>query len=428
MTDRPVVSFDPRTIGRHMPSRRHQKGHIKRLSAGRYFTRWYQYRIVDGAEKRVCRERIITRETAAEVGLKLDYEGPISKGNASEVLRLLIQRDTGQYVADARATVADLARQYIAIARPNWGAHQIRGAENRIKTHIIGKLGGVLANDVDAVRLQGWLNEYVEADASKSLLKHLLTDVRCIFDLAVARKIVSSNPAKDPACKLKAKSRKRVSDRTLTLDEVRKLLAASIGRDHVILRLLVQIGLRPEELWALRRDDFRGDRLRVDEVLVGTRIEQRAKTQESETDAIYVPPELARLIREWLECSPGLERDFLFPGERGGAQNSPNYLKRVMKPLAVRAGVATRDTGKRDTDGRPVLTSDVEYRVLRRTCATLFGQRAKDPRTTQHQMRHTDPAMTLRVYQQAIPAEVQIAAIAFESDLGPKTPAKAKEN
>jgi hypothetical protein len=32
-------------------------------------------------------------------------------------------------------------------------------------------------------------------------------------------------------------------------------------------------------------------------------------------------------------------------------------------------------------------------------------------------MRHADPAVTLRHYQQQIPAEVKAAALAFEADL-----------
>jgi len=36
---------------------------------------------------------------------------------------------------------------------------------------------------------------------------------------------------------------------------------------------------------------------------------------------------------------------------------------------------------------------------LRRTCATLLGAQAKDPRHTQAQLRHADPTVTLRHYQ-----------------------------
>jgi hypothetical protein len=57
------------------------------------------------------------------------------------------------------------------------------------------------------------------------------------------------------------------------------------------------------------------------------------------------------------------------------------------------------------------------FQSLRRTSSTLFGARAKDPKSTQAHMRHADPHITLRHDQQSIPAEVKAAALAFEADL-----------
>jgi hypothetical protein len=51
------------------------------------------------------------------------------------------------------------------------------------------------------------------------------------------------------------------------------------------------------------------------------------------------------------------------------------------------------DTGKKDNDGKPILKTGVDFRALRRTCATLFGDRAKDPKSTQAQLRHADQSV-----------------------------------
>ena len=56
------------------------------------------------------------------------------------------------------------------------------------------------------------------------------------------------------------------------------------------------------------------------------------------------------------------------------------------------------------------------FQSLRRTSATLFGARAKDPRLTQAHLRHTDPRVTLKHYRKEIPAEVRAAALALEMD------------
>jgi hypothetical protein len=59
----------------------------------------------------------------------------------------------------------------------------------------------------------------------------------------------------------------------------------------------------------------------------------------------------------------------------------------------------------------------LNFQLLRRTSSTLFGARAKDPKSTQAHMRHADPHIALKHYQQSVPAEVKAAASALEGDL-----------
>jgi integrase len=88
-----------------------------------------------------------------------------------------------------------------------------------------------------------------------------------------------------------------------------------------------------------------------------------------------------------------------------------NFLRRVLKPAAIRAGIALR------TDAKGDVTTALNFQTLRRTSSTWFGDKAKDPKSIQAHMRHTDPLMSLRVYQQEIPTTVKAASLAFEQDL-----------
>jgi integrase len=83
----------------------------------------------------------------------------------------------------------------------------------------------------------------------------------------------------------------------------------------------------------------------------------------------------------------------------------------VLKPAAIRAGISV------STNAKGAKLTGLNFQSLRRTSATLFGARAKDSKSTQTHMRHADPQITLRHYQQAIPAEMKAAAIALETDL-----------
>ncbi len=429
MTERPVVDFDLRRIGIHMPKVRYQRGSLRtsvppakgkparKLPRGTFWAQWYQYvRTAEGTERRRRREKIIDRALAQKYRIPLDCEGPLNKSDAQRVLDLLIAQDTGTYIPpDTAATVAMVAQEYLALSQPNWGPHMVRSAGSLIKKHIVnGTLGQRAIADVDEAELQGWLNwlnEYVSSGSSKSLLKGLLLHTRAVWKHARKRKIMTENPTED----LRAKSRKRPSERTLTMDECQRLLSAVTGRDHLIFGIFVQLGLRPEETFALRRDDVERDRLRIDEALVEG--EPAPTKTEASDDYVYVPPSLQVELRTWLERTDGEPNDWLFQPTHGrrGHMNQNNYRERVLQPAAIRAGVGVYSA--KGKDGKPVQKTDVDFRVLRRTCATLFGGYAKDPKSTQAQLRHADPTITLKHYQKSIPESVRAAAIAFEQAL-----------
>jgi integrase len=150
--------------------------------------------------------------------------------------------------------------------------------------------------------------------------------------------------------------------------------------------------------------------LRIDEAIV----EGSSAGVKSEASAasVYIPPDLQIEMRTWLEHLSSDSRALLFPSPTGRPWRSQNYLNRVLKPAAVRAGVGVYL--RRTRAGNEVESTDVNFQVLRRTCATLFGEKAKDPRDTQAQLRHADPSVTLRHYQKSIPASVRAAAVALE--------------
>jgi integrase len=176
---------------------------------------------------------------------------------------------------------------------------------------------------------------------------------------------------------------------------------------------LIQLGLRSEELFALRRDDVLGDMLRIDEALVEG-APAPVKTDASDA-SVYIPPDLQSELTGWLEWLSLDTRGWLFPAAMGGSWSAQNYLNRGLKPAAVRAGVGVLK--RRAGTGEEVESTDVNFQVLRRTCATLFGAKAKDPRDTQAQLRHADPAVTLRHYQKSVPASMRAAAVALEEEL-----------
>jgi integrase len=111
------------------------------------------------------------------------------------------------------------------------------------------------------------------------------------------------------------------------------------------------------------------------------------KTDESD-GVVSISADLEAEIRVWAEMLPA--GTLLLPTEKGTNWRIGNYLKRVLKPLAASVGI-----------------NDLTHQCLRRTCDTHFKGELKDRQT---QMRHSDPATTLKHYQKSL-SEAQRASV-----------------
>jgi integrase len=351
--------------------------------------------------------KIIHRALAEKMGFVLDYAGPLTKTDAWKVLGKLIGESTASPMAfTARTTFGELAREYVDLNKPNWGENETRVSEKLIKIHLIGKLGERPVRELTDAELQRFINAYVEIGSSVSLLSKLTTHLRAILNVAVDRRLIDRNPARN----LKARSRKRRCNLSHSAEECGALYTGVSGRDHVAIRILVQLGLRSEEWCALRRNDVRDQELVIDEAMVNGRSKE-PKTLAS-ASSVFLPPDLATELRHYLETIDPSPTAWLFPSSHKDVPMRPaNFLKRVLKPAAIRAGIAVT----KNTKGKE--STALNFQSLRRTSSTLYGAIARDPKSTQAHMRHADPQITLRHYQQAVPAAVKAAAIALEAEL-----------
>jgi integrase len=402
-------------IGLHLSRPKSQRGELNeyvpkrgKLARGRYWARWRIYiRQVDGRETVKRAERIIDRAFAEEVGFVLHYNGPLTKTDARQILENLIRESNARPATfTSKTTFGELARQYTELNRPNWESSTNRVNSQIIETHLIAGLGNRSIRELSDVELQQFINSYIEKQASRSLLAKLILFLRAILNMAVDQRIIDRNPAR----KIRGKSKKRSSDLAHTLEECDRILAHVSGSDHLAIRLLIQLGLRSEELFALRRKDVISHGLVIDEAIVDG--EAKATKTLASRAVMYLTPDLDLELQHHLHSLPVDPEAWIFPSSRQKVPTRPgNFLNRVLKPAALLAGVAART----NTQGN--LTSAVNFQSLRRTSSTLFGARAKDPKSTQTHMRHVDPYITLKHYQQVIPAEVKAAAIALEQDL-----------
>jgi integrase len=248
---------------------------------------------------------------------------------------------------------------------------------------------------------------------SYSVVKKARTYISSALEFARDEKLIRDNPARK--LELPTQLLRTPCERYYSLEEVRRLLANAHGREHLVLRIFINCGLRPGELFALREDDVEAGQLRIDEAVKEMeRGDKRIGETKTTGSRGYVG--ISRGLQEELEiwikarhqkrtyhasASPS-SSDLLFSTATGTVFRLGNYLKRHLKPLAKRAGIP-----------------DMTYQALRRTCATHF-QKHGTPRDIQAQLRHSRLEMTGR-YVKEIPDQVRAAVENMDTELCPGT-------
>jgi integrase len=148
----------------------------------------------------------------------------------------------------------------------------------------------------------------------------------------------------------------------MTIQDVRKALAALGLRERLVLKLATVAGLRPGEIFGLRRG------LVVDH---GIDIQQRVyrglvdtpKTQRS-TRSVALSKMLREDIEAWLAQVPGGPKGWLFPSEKlKTLMSKDNFMYRFLRPALRKIGLEW-----------------VSYQVMRRTHSALMHQLKIDPK------------------------------------------------
>ena len=356
-----------------------------------------------GQEKRLRRK--VTLGVCAEM----------TKGEALDKLRIYIRRARGQQVSTLpKALIADLCDDYFNLRIGDWSETNrdtVRSVLDNLVKPVIGgrQVGSVTSEElkllVTGLPSRQWRTPKgeVRRGCSVSYAKKCITYLRAIFDLALSRGLIERNPARDPIVRLTLPKQVRKPTRGyLSFDDIPLLLAQLKTEGHLIVSLALFCALRPNEVFALRRNDVGDGWLRIDEALDRRRQPKNPKTVSSNA-RVVLSPRLQKELGDWMGSRPGTPGDLLFPNRYGRAKDRQRELNRVLKPAARRAGL-----GK------------VTFQMLRRTFSTL-AQTVGGVKDIQAQMRHARPDTTAAIYMQTLPAQQKLAVGIFEEMiLGPE--------
>jgi len=285
----------------------------------------------------------------------------------------------------------------------------------RLQVHLLKWFGKEPLDRIDFEMIERYIAAKLaeEDPLSPRSINMTVTLLGAILERAVKRKLIDHNPAKDKDLRVKEREPVRsyldnAGQIVAVLDAARKLdSAAPSNRQHVerraMLAVLIFAGLRIGEMCALRwRDmDFAGGWLRVGE---------------SKTDAGRRRVKIRGALRDELLSLRGRHQEaeqvaYVFPTSTGGEMSRDNFRARVLgKPAKLDKdgetipgkGVVVVANTRLEADGLPPLPGKLTPHSLRRTFCSLLYALGEDPGTVMDEMGHTDPALALRVYRQAM--------------------------
>jgi integrase len=173
-----------------------------------------------------------------------------------------------------------------------------------------------------------------------------------------------------------------------------------------MLCILLMLGTRGGEFFALRRNDYQPGGLMLDEVVRPKHGVSPIMKTELSKDLMYLPPELEQQLVAWMEKMPDQRPEaFLFPSEAGTPIAANNFNKRDLKSLVERA---KRDRVKRRLEVPEGYLQGITPQSFRTTCAIYSSSRELGGlKDAQAIMRHSSPETTGKTYMQSIPESVK---------------------
>lgn len=298
----------------------------------------------------------------------------------------------GEYRASSRARFGEYAAEWVA----SYQGRTSRGIRPEtlieygrdLELHVIPVIGRLRLGEIEQRDLKALARQLREKGLAPATVRIVMAPVRALLATAVEEGLIRTNPA--AGLRLGAGSgpaggaEKR---RALDEEQLARLLEETPDRWRLLVRFLVQTGVRVGELIALRWGDvdLDGQRVNVQRRLYRGRLDE----PKSRYGLRQVP--ISKRLSADLRRERGTtdDGDPLFTGSMGGALRAEYVLRSIVKPAAARAGVPWADV-----------------HTMRHTCASILFRSGWNAKQVQMVLGHHSPAFTLATYVHLIPDDL----------------------
>jgi integrase len=337
--------------------KRYQEGSVTKSSDGRYWVGKY-------------------REGGRHKTKLLGKIRGITKSEAQEKLAEILKPLNGPSSSADLMLESFVERIYFPFYQRKWKTSTLMTNKDRVRREIVGTFGKRQLRTFTRDELQSFLDS--KSSLSFSTVEHLRWDLRQIFKMAIVEGVIHRNPA---ALLFTPRECRRPERRTMTIEDAKLACSVLELRERLIFKFATFVGLRPGEIFAIRRTRLSENTADIQERIYRGKLDT-PKTQKS-VRMVALPPSVREDMESWLAVSPAGAEGWLFPSEK---LNTPlsrdNALYRYIRPRLKKVGLEW-----------------VDFQVMRRTYSSLMRELGVDPKVVADLMGH-DVNVNLNVYTQ----------------------------
>lgn len=348
-----------------------------------------------------------------------------------EIDKLRAQARSGTLPDADKITVAQLLARWLEADRERLAPATYAVRKLNADTHVSARLGHLAVAKLTPLHVEGFYAD-MKRDGVGPAAMRSAADVLCgVLHYAVRRKLIAHTPAGGVA---KPPTPKR-DPLFLTALQATTLRAAAAGLPCCcLITVALATGCRQGELLALGWDaiDLDAKTLAVRRALTWTKAggfelkDPKSKASRRTVTLPRIAVEALRLHRTQ-QLKAGLIKAPVFCTKDGGWLSRRNVL-RSLEGVIERVNDPHRDRkGGRRKKGAPpapprerlsVVPDGLRFHDLRHSHASILLSRGESLRAVSARLGHADPAMTLRVYGHAMPADDGRLAASIDSAMG----------
>jgi integrase len=315
-----------------MARKRFQAGHVRlRGKRDPYWEGFYREDVLlrDG--------RVVRKQCTKNLGRQADIPTKrLAQRRLADIVKELNEED---YRPRPVVTVGDFVEQkYSKLTMPTKKDTTRHSYQVILRKHVLPEIGDRQLTDLTGEDIQELVNRKVAGGLSWSTVRNIKWVLSAVFKVAVKHNYCRSNPARlvdlppEPVRKLQQ----------LASDEDLNRLEDALEEPFRTLVWLGRItGLRPSELFALRRSSLERKRRRIWVVEAINNGKSHSPKSHRSRRPIQLDEEQWERLEAFLRFDPDAKQDdWLFPNRRGtGPLRADNVLERVIRPKVKELGL-----------------------------------------------------------------------------------------